>query len=149
MSEDIERAKLENYVESMRVGLIHMINGAMEGIRARIPGPTLPPSPRTHELKSWPQFFEGSWDKSKLAELRKNDRAFGTGDVLELREFKPMRGVHEEGHYTGRWVTARVLRVDHLAHIVPGHVLLSLSFIAKGNGHAVAAEMAPGFRIRD
>jgi ASC-1-like (ASCH) protein len=51
----------------------------------------------THELKTWPQFFEAIVDGRKTFELRVNDRGFNAGDQLRLREFKP-----ESVFYTGR-----------------------------------------------
>ena len=52
---------------------------------------------RTHELKSWPEYFTMVMSDLKLFELRKNDRDFRVGDLVVLEEFRP--GV---GTYTGR-----------------------------------------------
>ena len=49
---------------------------------------------KTHELKIWPQYFEAVARKDKCFEIRKNDRKFGIGDKLILREYN--------GEYTGR-----------------------------------------------
>ncbi|MBF0553671.1 MAG: DUF3850 domain-containing protein [Nitrospirae bacterium] len=51
----------------------------------------------THELKCWPVFYQAILDKSKLFEIRKNDRDFHVGDLLLLKEYEP---VSEQ--YTGR-----------------------------------------------
>jgi len=61
---------------------------------------------RTHELKTWPEPFQATWDGIKLYEFRKNDRGFEVGDQLELREYDPLaRG----GKYTGRFMRALVV----------------------------------------
>lgn len=46
----------------------------------------------THHLKTWPEYFEAIIDGSKNFEVRKNDRDYKVGDVLELHEFKPNGG---------------------------------------------------------
>lgn len=43
----------------------------------------------THELKIWPQYYCRVADGSKTFELRKNDRGFQPGDVVNLREYDP------------------------------------------------------------
>lgn len=43
----------------------------------------------THELKIWPQFYCRVADGSKTFEVRKNDRAFQSGDLVILREYDP------------------------------------------------------------
>jgi hypothetical protein len=52
---------------------------------------------KTHELKSWPDFFEPVFNGSKTFELRVDDRHFAVGDVLHLREWDD-----RAGKYTGR-----------------------------------------------
>jgi hypothetical protein len=52
----------------------------------------------THELKSWPQYFEATLDGTKNFELRKNDRDYQAGDLVVLREYEP--GMDR---YTGRY----------------------------------------------
>lgn len=52
----------------------------------------------THELKSWPAFFEPTIRGLKTHDLRRSDdRVFRTGDHLRLREFDP-----RTESYTGR-----------------------------------------------
>ena len=50
----------------------------------------------THIVKSWPQFFKPMVDGTKKHDLRKNDRDWKIGDILELQEFDPILG-----EYTG------------------------------------------------
>ena len=40
-----------------------------------------------HTLKCWPPFFEDVIEGRKTFELRKNDRGYRVGDVLDLREW--------------------------------------------------------------
>lgn len=85
---------------------------------------------RTHELKSWPDFFTPILDGTKKFEVRNNDRRFLVGDVLRLREFDDRKGV-----YTGREVSKRVTYVlegigagsiTPLVGIQRGYAVLSL-----------------------
>ena len=57
----------------------------------------------THDLKSWPDFFEPILTGAKKFELRINDRKFNVGDVLLLREFDDRTHA-----YTGRQIRKRV-----------------------------------------
>ena len=41
---------------------------------------------QTHELKTWPEYFEAVKDGTKNFELRKDDRGFKAGDHLVLAE---------------------------------------------------------------
>jgi ParB family chromosome partitioning protein len=59
-----------------------------------------------HELKTWPDMFQATYDGIKTAEFRKNDRDFKDGDILELREFDPVLN-----SYSGRVLTARVMNI--------------------------------------
>ena len=56
----------------------------------------------THSLKTWPEPFNAVWDGQKRYEIRRNDRDFNFGELLELREWDP-----EDG-YSGRYVLARI-----------------------------------------
>lgn len=48
--------------------------------------------PRTHRLKTWPQYFRAVKRGEKRFEVRRNDRDFRVGDRLELVEFDPEPG---------------------------------------------------------
>jgi hypothetical protein len=61
---------------------------------------------KTHNLKTWPQFFEEIIHGQKKFEYRKFDRDFQPGDRLELIEYDP-----EKDAITGRRFFVRVLRV--------------------------------------
>lgn len=50
-----------------------------------------------HKLKSWPQFFEPILQGMRSHELRRNDRCYKVGDLIELREYD-----NTSGQYTGR-----------------------------------------------
>ena len=78
--------------------------------------------PQTHELKSWPKFFEAVLTGAKKSEVRRNDRGFALGDALVLREWDP-----KTGDYTGRSVRRIVCHLSELDEIgIPGFVLLCL-----------------------
>lgn len=51
---------------------------------------------RTHIVKSWPQFFGPICAGRRTHELRKNDRNYQVGDLMELNEFLP-----DKQTYTG------------------------------------------------
>lgn len=59
----------------------------------------------THELKTWPEYFQSVWDGIKTFEVRKADRDFNIRDTLWLREWDPTtkeytgRGCHGEITY--------------------------------------------------
>lgn len=53
--------------------------------------------PVTHELKTWPEYFQAVSDGTKTFEHRVNDRGFKVGDTLYLREWNPATSA-----YTGR-----------------------------------------------
>jgi hypothetical protein len=84
---------------------------------------------KTHELKTWPEYFSAVWHGLKNFEVRENDRNFLVGETLELKEFKPcsfcdgtgnrLRGAMvdnekchvcygDKGKYTGRIIFAEI-----------------------------------------
>ena len=42
----------------------------------------------THELKTYPKYFQETIEGNKPFEIRKNDRDYKKGDILEMMEFK-------------------------------------------------------------
>jgi hypothetical protein len=80
----------------------------------------------THELKSWPDQFQAMWNGRKRAEFRRDDRGYAVGDLLDLREWDPVRD-----RYTGFRLTARV---THLVRgpgfeVPRGFVVLSIEVL--------------------
>ena len=63
-------------------------------------------STTTHQLKSWTRFFRPIVSGDRTHELRRNDRNYGVGDLLILREFDP-----EAGAYTGSTCEATVTSI--------------------------------------
>jgi hypothetical protein len=78
---------------------------------------------RTHELKTWPEYFDAVFERKKTFEVRKNDRDFEVGDILILRRFDPSLGAFTGG-LCGREVTY-ILQGGQFG-IEPGHVVLGL-----------------------
>lgn len=60
-------------------------------------------SPRTHSVKSWPDFFRSIVAGERSHELRPNDRGYLVGDHLLLREWDPKTET-----YTGAVCTAAI-----------------------------------------
>jgi len=80
----------------------------------------------THELKTWPEFFDPLLKGEKRFELRKEDdaRVFRAGDTLRLREWSQGTG------YTGR---ERIMDVTYVLRgpcfgLERGHICMSLAF---------------------
>lgn len=87
---------------------------------------------KTHELKTWPVYFDAVWMGDKKFEARLNDRGFNPGDRLILKEYDP-----ESNTYSGRHITA------YVSYRLPGgrcgiasdYCVMSLMNIRKHNGH--------------
>ena len=75
-----------------------------------------------HQVKIAPKYFGAVVAGQKKAELRKNDRAYKSGDVLSLCEWK-------HGKFTGKeWaaVITHVLPVNEIIAGTDGWVVLSI-----------------------
>jgi hypothetical protein len=76
----------------------------------------------THELKTWPEYFEEIWNGKKKFELRENDRDFKTGDIILLREY-----CQKTNTYWGRMIRCVVQYVlSDFPGIEKGYAILSL-----------------------
>jgi hypothetical protein len=91
---------------------------------------------KEHELKCWPESFQAVWTGVKKAELRRDDRGFAVGDVLELREWDPYEEV-----YMGRWIRLPVTHITKGGRcgLAEGYVMLSL-----GDGALVGRDSGGG-----
>ena len=85
---------------------------------------------KIHKLKLNDKYYEDSERGIKTFEIRKNDRNYKIGDVLELREYvKDIRGL---AYYTGNvhWKIITYILDDGL-YLAPGYVCLGLLPIAE------------------
>ena len=78
-----------------------------------------------HYLKTINPYFEMSWKRLKTFEIRKNDREFKVGDMVQLQEFDS-----ETNKYSGRELIGSI---DYILNDFPalkkGYVVFSLTFI--------------------
>jgi hypothetical protein len=83
-----------------------------------------------HILKCWPEYYCTVVSGAKPFEVRKNDRDFGVGDTLILREWCPKQaGVVESAGYSGRQtegVVTYVLKDDSMG-LRPGYVVMGIA----------------------
>ncbi|MDN0096007.1 DUF3850 domain-containing protein [Yersinia rohdei] len=77
-------------------------------------------SPKTHQLKILPEYFQAVIDGRKKAELRTNDRDFAVGDYLLLAEWES--GADE---YTGRKIVVEISDITQCDFAAPQLVMLS------------------------
>ena len=76
----------------------------------------------THKLKIWPQYYCRVADGSKTFEVRKNDRGFQPGDIVELREFDPEKIEDDSDYYGGKATKGHFTSSDILKFKI-GYVL--------------------------
>jgi hypothetical protein len=102
---------------------------------------------KTHNLKTWPEYFKLVKNDIKKYEFRKNDRNFEVGDLLVLEEFNPCIRCFgsgrvwdgnagdrtscdcspEHGTYTGRNITRTITHIlQDFPGLEKGYVILSL-----------------------
>lgn len=79
----------------------------------------------THNLKTWPPFFEAVLEGRKTFELRRDDRGFEVGDVLQLQEWNP-EAAALTGRVVDRQVAYLVRNVPEFG-LQPGFVVLGLA----------------------
>ena len=77
----------------------------------------------THELKTYPKYFQETIEGNKQIEIRKNDRDFQVGDVLILKEWDNIK-------YSGReiGVVVRYVLRDFIG-LQEGYVALGLQIL--------------------
>lgn len=79
-----------------------------------------------HALKTWPMYFDHSWNGKKCFEVRVNDRDFMIGDEVVLREYTP----HTDT-YSGREIHGEIVYVTaHLQRL--GVVIFQYKEIRRG-----------------
>jgi len=87
----------------------------------------------THELKTWPAYFEAVGNGIKTFEIRNDrDRGFQAGDKVILREYNPHGGlaIPESSKYTGRQLQATIGFVTAFDQ-KEGYVVFSLLRVGK------------------
>ena len=65
-----------------------------------------------HELKTWPVYFEDVWQGKKKFAVRKNDRGFEIGHLIQKKEWNP-----ETQKYTGR---NKMFKIKYILENCPG-----------------------------
>ncbi len=82
---------------------------------------------RVHKLKTWPEFYEKVRTNEKRHEMRKDDRDFRVGDLLELVEWDPTP-LAPNDQLTGRSLMRRITYLMRdFAGITPGYCLMSIA----------------------
>ena len=84
-----------------------------------------------HKLKLNAAYYDDSASGIKTFEIRKNDREFKVGDILELREYV-WSGLDGKGAYTGsvHWKVITYI-LDDEEYLHEGYVCLAVSPIAE------------------
>ena len=88
----------------------------------------------THELKTWPAFFQAVLDGRKNFDARYDDRGFQAGDTVVLREFDPDKHVLNplariDERYTGRRIRAKI---GYVLHAIP-HAIRGIQSVQAGH----------------
>ncbi|HEX8225806.1 MAG TPA: DUF3850 domain-containing protein [Allosphingosinicella sp.] len=86
-----------------------------------------------HRLKSWPRLFAAICSGEKTHELRKDDRGFQVGDLIDLLEYDPGREAF----------TGRERRVE-ITYITDSSRPCALSQAALADGYCILS-----VRLRD
>lgn len=99
----------------------------------------------THRLKCWPESFSAIAAGRKRFEIRRDDRNFQPGDVLELLEFDPLPGGDESTPhgFTGNRAMFFVGYVERSAAIPAGWCGLQLVSAAEINRVSLAMGLTP------
>jgi hypothetical protein len=88
----------------------------------------------THELKTWPTFFQAVLDGRKNFDVRYDDRGYQAGDTVVLREWDPDKYVlnplaRVDERYTGHRLQAEI---GYVLHAVP-HALRGIQSVQAGH----------------
>jgi hypothetical protein len=86
---------------------------------------------KTHELKTWPEYYAAIEKGEKTFEIRKNDRDFKKGDEVVLKEWNPITE-----NYTGNSMTFCV-----------GHVITDTRWGLQ-EGYCVMSILIPYFNFQ-
>lgn len=80
---------------------------------------------RIHKIRIGTAFFADAYSNIKSFELRKNDRGYKAGDILEMMEF-------EDGRYTGRMVQKLVTyMLEDYTGLEDGYCIMATSLVNK------------------
>ena len=82
-------------------------------------------SNKIHEIKIYPQYYKAIMSGEKTFELRKNDRNYQVGDILNLKEWD---GENYTGHSTMRRVSYIYKGTDKYG-LSKGYCILSIKKI--------------------
>lgn len=63
-----------------------------------------------HKLKTWSRYWDAIASGEKTFEVRRNDRAFQTGDILVLEKFDPERHAYVWENYTDTFPKPKSIR---------------------------------------
>lgn len=78
----------------------------------------------THELKCHPHFFAALAAGKKTFEIRRNDRDYRIGDMLNLREYDPTFG--NTGRRLSGLEVVYIMQAEDFPAIMPGFVIMGL-----------------------
>jgi hypothetical protein len=78
----------------------------------------------THELKCHPHFFAAIAAGKKTFEIRRNDRDYRVGDMLNLREYDPTFG--NTGRTLAGLEVVYIMLAEDFPAILPGFVIMGL-----------------------
>lgn len=100
----------------------------------QLPSDTGKTHPMTHQIRLGSEFFDDSASGRKDFELRKNDRDYRVGDILEMMEFK-------DGRNTGRICRKAVTYIlEDFTGLEDGYCIMGCKAISEvGNGAAQEA----------
>lgn len=86
---------------------------------------------RVHELKCWPQYFDAVASGEKTFEVRKDDRGFQRGDIVELQRCWDTPGHSVQLNTQGKPAHTLRFRIGWILTggqfgIEPGYIVFSL-----------------------